>query len=56
MPDGTLDVEEVQWLDGPAGPLLVRARIPELDAGEYLLRVNFGAELDSASTRVQVGR
>ena len=51
-----LDVEEVEWLGGPAGPLLARARIPELEAGEYVLRVDFGAGLDSASTTVQVGR
>jgi hypothetical protein len=50
-----LEVEEVQWLGGPAGPLLARARIPELEAGEYVLRVDFGAGLDSASTPVQVG-
>lgn len=51
-----LEVEEVQWLDGPAGPMLARARIPELEAGQYVLRVDFGAGLDSASTPVRVGR
>jgi GWxTD domain-containing protein len=51
-----LEVEEAEWLDGTAGPLLARARIPELEAGEYVLRVDFGAGLESASTPVQVGR
>jgi hypothetical protein len=51
-----LEIEAAEWLGGVAGPLLARARIPELEAGEYLLRVDFGAGLESASTPVQIGR
>jgi hypothetical protein len=51
-----LEVEESRWLEGTAGPLLVRARVPELEAGEYVLRVDFGAGQEAASIPVQVGR
>ena len=50
-----LDIEEASWLGGLAGPLLVRSRIPELEAGEYVLRVDFGVGHDAASAPVQVG-
>ena len=51
-----LTIEEARWLGGVAGPLLVRARIPDLDTGSYRLRVDFGAGLEAATTLVQVAR
>lgn len=51
-----LDVAEVTWLGGPAGPLLARAIVPELEAGEYTLRVDFGDGLEAAATPVEIGR
>jgi len=51
-----LEIEEARWLDGLAGPLLAIARIPELEAGDYVLRVDFGAGLEAASIAVQIGR
>jgi GWxTD domain-containing protein len=50
-----LEIEEARWLDGVAGPLLVRALVPELEAGEYTLRIDFGAGLESATIAVQIG-
>ncbi len=50
-----LEIEEVSWLQGAAGPLTATARIPQLEAGEYVLRVDFGAGRDAASTNVQIG-
>ncbi len=58
-PDGStvvLDVEEVRWLGGLDGPLLARARIPDVESGDYSLRVDFGAGLEAASTPVKVAR
>lgn len=58
-PDGStvvLAVEEVHWLGGLDGPLLARARIPDLDTGDYRLRVDFGVGLQAASTPVKVAR
>ncbi len=58
-PDGStvvLDVEEVRWLGGLGGPLLAKARIPDVESGDYRLRVDFGAGLEAASTPVKVAR
>jgi len=51
-----LEIEDATWRGGLAGPLIARARIPEIDAGEYQLRVDFGAGLPSATTTVQLAR
>jgi GWxTD domain-containing protein len=51
-----LEIEEATWRGGLAGPLIARARIPEIDAGEYQLRVDFGAGLPAATTTVQLAR
>ena len=50
-----LPIEEARWLGGRAGPLLATARIPQVEAGEYALRVDFGVGHEAASTRVQIG-
>lgn len=51
-----LEVDDVQWLGGAGGPLVARATIPELEAGEYTLRVDFGGGLDAATTPIEIGR
>lgn len=51
-----LEIEESRWLGGTAGPLLARAKIPELEAGEYTLRVDFGAGMEAATIVVELGR
>jgi len=51
-----LEIDDAGWRGGTGGPLVLRARIPELDAGEYLLRVDFGDGLDAASMAVQITR
>ncbi len=58
-PDGStvvLDLEEVRWLGGLDGPLLARTRIPDIESGDYILRVDFGAGLEAVSTPVKVAR
>ena len=58
-PDGStvvLDLGEVRWLGGLDGPLLARARIPDIDSGDYILRVDFGAGLEAVSMPVKVAR
>lgn len=51
-----LTVEEVRWLGGLDGLLLARARIPDVERGDYRLVVDFGAGLETASTPVKVAR
>ncbi len=56
--DGTvhvLEIERARWFGGRTGSLMVSATIPELDAGDYVLRVDFGAGQDAASMPVQIG-
>ena len=51
-----LALESARWLDGPAGPLLLEARLPEVAAGEYRLRVDFGGGLETAGAMIRVAR
>ena len=56
-PDGEtkpLSIEEARWFGGLDGPLLVRARIPEIDADDYRLHVELGAGLKVNSIAVKV--
>ena len=50
-----MSLEEAVWLGGPAGPLLIETRLPDLDPGEYQLRVDLGVGLDFASIPITVG-
>ena len=49
-----LNLEEVRWLGGIGGPLLVNARIPEVGTGDYRVRVDFGDGLEATSMPVKV--
>ena len=49
-----LNLEEVRWLGGIGGPLLVNARIPEVSTGDYRVRVDFGDGLEATSVPVKV--
>ena len=49
-----LSLEEVHWLGDIDGPLLVNARIPEVDTGDYRLRVDFGDGFEVTSAPVKV--
>ena len=49
-----LSLEEVHWLGDIDGPLLVNARIPEVDTGDYRLRVDFGDGFEVTSVPVKV--
>lgn len=48
-------IEDPVWLGGAAGPLLIETRLPDLEPGEYQLRVDLGVGLDFASTPITIG-
>jgi len=51
-----LALQSARWLNGPAGPLLLEARLPEVEAGEYRLGVDLGGGLETVGAMIRVVR
>ena len=45
----------IRWADGLAGPLVIEAQLPEVDPGDYRLRVDLGDGSESLSVPLSVG-